>query len=90
MFDLQLHGYGDAQWAFRKESSARDLLTILSSTWIKSICMGKKIGLNLNDIAGACDRVDKEYLLIKFYSIGISDKFLIYFRFLISIPGLAE
>ena len=73
---LEKHGYGNAQWAFRKESSARDLLLVLVSTWIRKICMGRKIGLYLSDIAGAFDRVDKDCLMLNFFSIGVSDQFL--------------
>lgn len=73
---LQQFGFGDSQWAFRKQSSSRDLLTILVGSWIRGICSGKKIGRYFSDIAGAFDRVDKNYMLAKLRSIGVSDTFL--------------
>ena len=77
---LETHGFGDTQWLFRKESSARDLLTIFTSTWIRAICMGHKIGLYLSDIFGAFDRVDKDFLMKKFYNICVSAQFLDFFN----------
>ena len=40
---LEAHGFGDSQWAFRRESSARDLLTVLTATWIRELYKGRKI-----------------------------------------------
>ena len=73
---LQQFGFGDSQWAFRPNSSSRDLLTILTSNWILAIRTGNKIGAYFSDIAGAFDKVDKEYMLIKLANVGVSDLFL--------------
>ena len=73
---LQQFGFGDSQWAFRKKSSSKDLLTVMTGTWIRTICSGHKIGAYFNDIAGAFDRVDKTYLLGKLRNIGVSDNFV--------------
>ena len=54
---LEAHGYGNAQWAFRKKSSARDLVTILVAKWVILICQGEQIGIYLSDISGAFDKV---------------------------------
>ena len=73
---LEQYGYGSSQWAFRKMSSARDLLLVCVSKWILAICSGFKIGAYLSDISGAFDRVFKDFLLAKLHSIGIPDLFL--------------
>ena len=59
---LQSYGFGDHQWAFRKMSSARDLLTVCVSSWILAICKGCKVGLYLGGITAAFDRVFKDFL----------------------------
>ena len=73
---LQQHGFGDSQWAFRKQCSSRDLALICMSTWIKAICSGKKVGLYLSDISGAFDRVFKKIMLAKLHSVGVPDIYL--------------
>ena len=73
---LQKFGFGKAQWAFQRAAGARDLLTVLSAKWIRAICMGRKIGAYFSDIAGAFDRVDKEWLMAKLYNLGVNDTFL--------------
>ena len=52
---LENQGFGDAQWAFRKKASSRDLVTILIAKWVLAICEGSKIGIYLSDISGAFD-----------------------------------
>ena len=47
MMFLQNHGYGDAQWIFRKQSSSRDLVLVSVTHWINAICAGYKIGTYL-------------------------------------------
>ena len=32
---LEKHGYGNAQWAFRKKSNARDLVTVCVARWVQ-------------------------------------------------------
>ena len=73
---LQRHGFGDKQWAFRKQCSSRDLALICMSSWIKAICSGQKVGLYLSDITGAFDRVFKNFMLAKLHSVGVPDVYL--------------
>jgi hypothetical protein len=73
---LQSHGFGDHQWAFRKMSSARDLLTVCVSAWILAFCRGCKVGLYLSDITAAFDRVFKDFLMAKLLSAGVANVFL--------------
>jgi len=40
---LQRHGFGDKQWAFRKQCSSCVLALICMSSWIKAICSGQKL-----------------------------------------------
>ena len=37
----------------------KDVLIILVGKWFHAFCMGEKIGLYFNDVAGVFDRVDK-------------------------------
>ena len=64
------------QWAFRKKSSARDLVTILVPKWVNLICQGKKIGLYLPDISSAFDKVSRCLLMGKLAQIGLPPRFL--------------
>ena len=73
---LQLHAFGENQWAFTKKRSARDLATLCVCTWLFAICTGYKIGAFLSDITGAFDRVFKNYLMAKLYRAGIGDVYL--------------
>ena len=73
---LQQHGFGDNQWAFRKQCSSRDLALMCISNWILAICKGKKICWYLSDITGAFDRVFKSFLLAKLHSVGVPDVYL--------------
>ncbi len=73
---LDQFGYGANQWGFKKISSSRNLVLVCISSWILAICSGKKVGAYLGDIAAAFDRVCKEYLLAKLYSVGVSELFL--------------
>ena len=73
---LEARGYGNSQWAFRKKSSARDLVTILAAKWVILICRGKKIGLYLSDISGAFDKVSRCLLMGKLAQIGLPPRFL--------------
>ena len=59
---LQQHGFGTAQWAYRKQCSARDLAFMCASSWVLAICGNKKVGVYLSDISGAFDRVYKQFL----------------------------
>jgi hypothetical protein len=73
---LEKRGFGDAQWAFRKKSSARDMITIYVAKWVLAICSGKKIGLYLSDISGAFDKVSRVLLIGKLSQVGLPDTFL--------------
>ena len=73
---LQQYGYGDHQWGFRKQCSARDLILVCVSNWILAICGGRKIGIYLGDITAAFDRVCKTMMMAKLFAAGVSDVFL--------------
>ena len=73
---LEKHGYGDSQWAFRKKSSSRDLVTLSIAIWVMHICRGRKIGIYLSDISGAFDKVSRCLLIGKLGRIGLPDSFL--------------
>ena len=73
---LEVHGFGTNQWAFKKLSSARDLVLVCVSSWILSCCRGRKIVVYLSDIAGAFDRVYKDYLMGKLQQVGVSPTYL--------------
>ena len=51
------------------------------SSWILAICSGKKTGASTSDVTAAFDRVFKDFLLAKLYSVGVND---VYLRFLSS------
>ena len=73
---LQARGFGDAQWAFRKHASARDLVTASVARWVLRICQGCKIGIYLADISGAFDKVSRQLLLGKLERLGVASSFL--------------
>ena len=73
---LEARGYGEAQWAFRKKSSARDLITICGAMWALLICQGFKIGLYLSDISGAFDKVSRALIIGKLSQLGLPGTFL--------------
>ena len=62
---LEAKGFGDAQWAFRKGSSAKDLVTLLVAKWTLLFCQGFKIGLYLSDISGAFDKVNHHIMMAR-------------------------
>ena len=73
---LQERCFGDAQWAFRTQSSARDLVTASVARWKLRICQGNKIGIYLADISGAFDKVSRHLLLAKLEQLRVSPLFL--------------
>jgi hypothetical protein len=73
---LEQHGYGTAQWAFRKRSSAKDLVTVYVAKWVRLICQGRKVGLYLSDISGAFDKVSRCLLIGKLSQMGLPSSFL--------------
>ena len=60
------------QWAFRKCHSCRDLVTLLISSWLLSISLGKKFVVCSSAISGALDRVDSSLLLSKLRRAGLN------------------
>ena len=68
---LQAHGFGNAQWVFRKLASARDLVTISLAKWVLCFCTFKQVGIYLADIAAAFDRVSRKLLLGKLAEKGV-------------------
>ena len=75
-FLVSTHSFGDNQWAFTQERSARDLVTALVMKWVLAFCSGQKIGAHLSDISGAFDKVYKEYLLGKLQSMGVAEVYM--------------
>ena len=65
--------YGNDQWAFRPRHSCRDLVTLLVCRWIWAMDSGFKVAIYLSDISGAFDRVDRDILIAKLRSAGLSD-----------------
>ena len=73
---LQAKGFGDAQWAFRKQSSARDLVTASVARWVLRICQDSKVGIYLADISRAFDKNSRHLLLAKLEQLGVAPSFL--------------
>jgi hypothetical protein len=73
---LEQHGYGKAQWAFRKKSSAKDFVTLCMAKWILLICQGHKIGLYLSDMSAAFDKVSRTLILGKLSQLGLPSTFI--------------
>ena len=67
---------GHTQWAFREGHSCRDLIALLTSTWILHLHAGKKVGVYLSDISGAFDRINSSLLLDKLKAAGLNDELL--------------
>ena len=70
------NAYGTRQWAFRKDHSCRDLITLRMLNWILAAHNNMKTGFFLSDISGAFDRVESKKLLNKLEHTGISPKLL--------------
>ena len=64
------------QWAFQKERSCCDLITMLICKWLLAFHEGFKIGIFLSDISGAFDRVETELLLRKLRRAGLNERWL--------------
>ncbi len=65
--------YGSDQWAFRPKRSCRDLVTLLVSRWLWAMDCGFKVAIYLSDITGAFDRADRDILISKLRTAGLSD-----------------
>ena len=64
---------GETQWAFRAGHSCRDLVALVTATWILRLHAGVKIGVYISDISGAFDRVSSELLLRKLKAAGLHE-----------------
>jgi len=73
---LQQYGYGSSQWAYRKQASSRDMVTIYVAQWVLLICRGRKVGLYLSDISGAFDKVSRCLLIGKLSQLGLPSSYL--------------
>ena len=73
---IQRKGFSNYQWAFRKRSSSRDLITVCIAKWKLQICEGMKIGLFLADISAAFDRVARNLLLGKLMQCGVPSQYI--------------
>ena len=70
--------FGQAQWAFRKGHSCRDLVTVVVCNWLLGFHEGQKIGIYDSDISGAFDRVETERLLSKCRRAGLNKIWLLF------------
>ena len=88
---LERKGFGNAQWAFRKMSSARDMVTIYVAKWVLLVCQGRKVGLYLSDISGAFDKVSRLLLIGKLSQLGLPSTFLDFLNpYLLTREGLVR
>ena len=76
MHFLRERCFGNAQWAFRHKAGARDLVTVKVARWLLHVCQGRKVGVYLADISGACDKVCHERLMAKLSALGVAPGFL--------------
>ena len=72
-FFQQTGAFGTPQFAFQKGLSANDLVAYLICYWILCLNNREKIGIYLNDISGAFDKVEKFRLLQKLADTGLND-----------------
>ena len=68
----RIGAFGADQWAFRKKRSCRDLVALQICRWLWALDQGFKVGIYLSDISGAFDKVDRDILLRRLRSIGLS------------------
>ena len=68
--------WGDAQFAFRKGRSSKDVLALVTSQWVLALVRRLKIAIYCGDIAGAFDRVKTLILLMKSEHRGLCDESL--------------
>ena len=67
---------GDTQWGFRVRHSCRDLVVLVTSTWILQLHAGNKIGVYASDISGAFDRVECKLMIRKLKAAGVHENLL--------------
>ena len=67
---------GDTQWAFRAGHSCRDLIALVTSTWLLHLHAGEKVGVYISDISAAFDRVNSKLLLEKLKATGLHPNIL--------------
>ena len=72
--------FGEHQWAYRKQRSSKDLITLLMRSWIFAFCCGECVGAFLSDISGAFDRVFTPFLLSKLCEQGLGAKYVRFLR----------
>ena len=77
---LEQHGFAKNQWAYRKQCNSRDLVLMFVTSSVLAICSGYKVAVYLSDIAGAFDRVFKDYLLAKLFALGVPDAYFDFLR----------
>ena len=70
------NGFGNNQFAYRKERGARDALALLVIKWITAFNNRDKIVVYCSDVAGAFDRVSAKRLIEKLYAKGVHPKII--------------
>ena len=65
---------GPNQLAYTKKRGARDVLTLLTSRWVKALDAGLKVLVYCSDVSGTFDRVSMARLLAKLTATGIHPK----------------
>ena len=71
-----MNAYGDTQFAFRKQIGCHDLVLILMCAWLLAFQNRHKVGVLLNDIAGAFARVNTKKLIAKLEHLGVCEAFI--------------
>ena len=69
-----VNAFGMNQWAYRKGRSSRDMLALLTVTWLQAFDKGQKIGAFLSDISSAFDRVPRDRLCKKLLRAGVGER----------------
>ena len=75
----RIGAFGADQWAFRKKRSCRDLVALLVCRWLWALDQGFKVGIYLSDVSGAFDKVDRDILVRRLRSIGLSASLVDFF-----------
>ena len=69
-------GFGNNQFAYRKNRGARDVLALLTLEWLHAFNCRDKVVVYCSDVAGAFDRVRLERLVEKLHAKGIHPKLI--------------
>ena len=67
---------GPNQFAYKKQKGARDVLAVLTLTWITGFNRKKKFGLYNADVSGAFDRVCTKRLIEKLRAQGVPEQWV--------------